>query len=69
MSLKAVHLFFVATFSALCFGCGVWKLRDYAQNREATGDLVFGVVAVLLGVAVIVYGRYFLKKLKKFGYL
>jgi hypothetical protein len=69
MSLKAVHLFFVATFTALCFGCGVWKLRDYAQTREATGDLVFGVVALLMGVAVIIYGRYFLKKLKKIGYL
>ena len=69
MSLKAVHLFFVGTFSALCFGCSVWKLLDYVQTRKATGDLVFGVVAFLLGVAVIVYGKYFLKKLKKFSYL
>jgi hypothetical protein len=69
MSLKAVHLFFVGTFSALCFGCGVWKLRDYFETRAAPGDLIFGVAALLAGVAVIVYGRYFLRKLKKFDYL
>jgi hypothetical protein len=69
MSLKAVHLFFVGTFSALCFGCGTWKLCDYAQTRTPPGDLLFGIGALLLGVAVIVYGKYFLKKLKKFGYL
>lgn len=69
MSLKAVHLFFVGAFSALCFGCGIWKLRNCFETRAASGDLVFGMAALLAGVAVIVYGRYFLKKLKKFGYL
>ncbi len=69
MSLKAVHLLFVTVLSALCFGCGVWKLRDYVHDREATGDLVFGAVALLAGVVVVIYGRYFLKKLKKYSYL
>jgi hypothetical protein len=69
MSLKAVHLFFVGTFTALCFGCAIWKVRDYLQTREATGDLIFGVAAFLLGIVVIVYGKYFLKKLKKISYL
>ena len=69
MSLKAVHLIFVTVLSSLCFGCGIWKLRLYAQDREATANLVFGAVALLVGVAVVIYGRYFLKKLKKFSYL
>ena len=57
MSLKAVHLFFVTVFSALCFGCGIWKLRAYAGTRGSVGDLLFGIGALLLGVAVVVYGR------------
>lgn len=69
MSLKAIHLIFVTFLSLLCFGCGIWKLRDYAQDREATSDLIFGVGALFVGVVVIIYGRYFLKKLKKFSYL
>lgn len=69
MSLKAVHLFFVTAFSALCFGCGIWKLRDYVRAHDATGDLAYGVLSLAAGVAVIVYGKYFLKKLKKFSYL
>jgi hypothetical protein len=64
MSLKAVHLFFVGAFSALCFGCGAWKWRDYVQDHGTKRDLVFGAASVLLGVAVLVYGGYFLKKLK-----
>lgn len=69
MSLKAIHLFFVTIFSALCFGCGVWKLRSYGETHASAGDLWFGIAALSLGVAVVVYGRYFLKKLKRFGYL
>ena len=68
MSLKAVHLFFVSIFSALCIGCAVWQSREYARTH-ATGDLWFGLGALALGLAILVYGRYFLKKLKKFGYL
>ena len=33
------------------------------------GDLVMGCFSVVTGVGLIVYGRYFLKKLKSVGYL
>ena len=68
MSLKAVHLIFVTALSSLCFGCGVWKLRDYAASHSS-GDLAFGIGACVGGVATLIYGRYFLKKLKKYTYL
>ncbi|MFO1511471.1 MAG: hypothetical protein U1F83_00915 [Verrucomicrobiota bacterium] len=68
MSLKAVHLIFVSALLSLCFGAGAWKFRQYRQEQAAT-DLVWAIVAMLLGVAVIVYGRYFLKKLKHLNYL
>jgi hypothetical protein len=69
MSLKAFHLIFVNALSALTFGCAIWKFVDYARADGTTGDLVFGLVSAGLGVAVIIYGRYFLKKLKKMSYL
>lgn len=68
MSLKAVHLIFVTVLSSLCFGTAVWKLRLFRESG-VTGDLVWGIGAVLAGIAVLVYGKYFLKKLKKFSYL
>lgn len=70
MSLKAVHLVFVSALSALAFGTAVWKFRDYFNPGGGAGsDLAFGVGAVLAGLLVIVYGRYFLKKLKAESYL
>lgn len=69
MSLKAFHLVFITAASALAFGFGVWELRAYWSPVGAWGDLAFGVGSVLAGVGLIVYERYFLKKLKNVGYL
>lgn len=69
MSLKAFHLIFVSAFSTLAFGCAAWKLTDYFEPRGTAGDLWFGLGAFAVGVAIIIYGRHFLKKLKNISYL
>jgi hypothetical protein len=69
MSLKAVHLLFVITFSLLSFGCGFWKLAAYRSEIGTSGDLMLGLGGLGVGVLVVVYGRYFLNKLKAFSYL
>jgi len=69
MSLKAVHLVFVTALSALTWGVAVWKFRDFGREGGTTGDLVFGIGGVLAGILVIIYGVYFLKKLRKVSYL
>jgi hypothetical protein len=61
MSLKAFHLIFVTLLTALSFGC--------AARAFADGDSVFGGIAVAVGILVVIYGVYFLKKLKKISYL
>jgi membrane protein YdbS with pleckstrin-like domain len=61
MSLKAVHLIFVTLLTALSFGCAAWAFQ--------AGSITWGSVAVAAGVFVIVYGIYFLKKLKNVSYL
>jgi hypothetical protein len=69
MSLKAFHLIFVNALTALSFGCAIWKFVDYRCENGTAGDLLLSLVALAVGVLVIVYGRYFLKKLKKMSYL
>lgn len=69
MSLKAFHLIFVNALTALSFGCAIWKFMDYRSENGTTGDLLFCLAALVVGVLVIIYGRYFLKKLKKMSYL
>jgi hypothetical protein len=69
MSLKAVHLVFVTALSALTFGVAVWKFRDFGREGGTTADLLFGFGGVLAGILVLVYGVYFLKKLRKVSFL
>ena len=61
MSLKAFHLIFVTLLTTLSFGCAAWA---FADDRP-----VFGGIGIAAGILVIIYGVYFLKKLKKISYL
>lgn len=61
MSLKAFHLIFVTMMTALTVGFSAWA---FTGNHPGLG--VAGVVAAVL---VVLYGVYFLKKLKHISYL
>jgi hypothetical protein len=69
MSLKAFHVVFITASSAMAFGCGVWGLKNYFSPDGRLLELLFGIGAILVGIALIIYERYFLKKLKKISYL
>ena len=57
MSLKAFHIFFIALSIILSAGCAVWA---FANGVEA----YFGISAVIVAVALVIYGGFFLKKSK-----
>jgi hypothetical protein len=61
MSLKGFHLVFVTLLTALAFGCSAWAF--------AGGHSLSGVAGVVAGLLVIVYGVYFLRKLKNVSFL
>jgi hypothetical protein len=69
MSLKAFHLIFITASCALAFGCGIWGLKDYWSSGGGPFDLLFGIGSLGTGVGLIIYERYFLKKLKNVSYL
>ncbi|MDB6112667.1 MAG: hypothetical protein JWR69_4417 [Pedosphaera sp.] len=69
MSLKAFHLVFIIASTLLAFGFGTWALMNYASPHGVMWDLVWGVSGLVVGVALIVYEVYFLKKLKNVSYL
>lgn len=68
MSLKAFHIVFITASVLLAFGVGAWELQAYLQGGRWY-ELAFGIGAALAGCGLLVYGRYFLKKLKNIGYL
>ena len=69
MSLKAFHVLFITAASALAFGCAVWGLKNYWSADGKLLDLLFGLGSLATGVGLIIYERYFLKKLKNVSYL
>ena len=61
MSLKAFHLIFVTLFTALSFGCAAWAIQS--------GNALGGAAGIAAGIFVVIYGIYFLRKLKNVSYL
>jgi len=68
MSLKAFHLVFVTASIAISLFFGVWAYQSY-QSTGARIDLVYTVSSAFAVVALLWYGKYFLKKLKHISYL
>lgn len=61
MSLKAFHLIFVTSLTTLSLGFAAWA---FLSDR-----ILFGLLGIVAAALVVVYGVYFLKKLKKISYL
>jgi hypothetical protein len=68
MSLKAFHVIFITAAILLSFGLGVWMLRAY-NEVGGRAELVYGIVAIGIGIGLVVYEAMFLKKLKNISYL
>jgi hypothetical protein len=66
MSLKAFHVAFVVCSVLLAVGFGVWALL---QRTGGTLYLVLGLVSFAVAAGLVVYGVWFLKKLKGVSYL
>jgi hypothetical protein len=69
MSLKMFHLLFITAAVALALGCAVWGIKEYCSADGRLRDLVFGLGSLAAAAALILYERYFLKKLKNVDYL
>lgn len=63
MSLKAFHIIFVIVSTMLAVGVGIWAIREYQVTGEA-GALAFGAASLAGAVSLVVYGRWFLRKLR-----
>ena len=68
MSLKAFHIFFIVISTLFAFALGVWGVRDY-HGTGSTGSLWLGIGSFVAGVALLIYGRWFLRKLKHVSYM
>jgi hypothetical protein len=68
MSLKAFHVVFIAASILLAFGFAAWGFLQYADTRRTT-ELIYGIGSTVIGVVLIWYGKYVLRKLRHISYL
>jgi hypothetical protein len=69
MSLKAIHIVFVIASCLMTAFFGVWAWREFFGPEGTAAHLVYGILSIVAFVGLLVYGRYFLKKLKHISYL
>ena len=68
MSLKAFHIVFVAASVALMLGLAGFSFGQYRESGSML-SLLWSGMAVGAAVGLVVYGRYFLRKLKHISFL
>lgn len=68
MTLKAFHVAFVIVSTLMSAGFGVWSLNAYRTAGTAQ-HLFLGVLSLAIAVGLVVYGTWFLRKMKDVGYL
>ena len=64
MSLRIFHVVFIIASIVLSLFVAVWALREY-QATHSAGALALGIVFVIAGIAMVIYGQRWFKKLKE----
>ena len=68
MSLKTFHLIFIIASILLGLGVGGWGIHQY-QLKGDVELLILGIIFLVMGIGLILYGKRMLKKTKDIGYL
>lgn len=68
MSLKALHIVFVIASIVLALGFGAWAVKQYFETGGRT-FIWYAAGSFAAGLALIIYGKAVLKKLKDISYL
>jgi hypothetical protein len=63
MSIKAFHVLFIVISTLFALGLGGWSVREY-RRVDGLQNMVMAILAFAAAVALVVYGRWFLRKLK-----
>ena len=63
MSLRIFHVVFIIASIVLSLFVAVWAIREW-QATHSAGALALGIVFVVAGLAMVIYGQRWFKKLK-----
>jgi ABC-type thiamin/hydroxymethylpyrimidine transport system permease subunit len=63
MGLKGFHVFFIVTAALLAIAFGAWGVWDFGRTGKGS-TLVLAILGFAAAAALVVYGLWFLRKLK-----
>ena len=66
MDLKNIHVLFISLATALCLVFGAWCISAYRSDGDA-GYLLGGISSFASAAGLVVYGGWFLRKMKGIG--
>lgn len=69
MSLKAFHIVFVIISNLASFFVAGIGFAKHLMVNESMGSLMLGIGGLIVGIALLIYGRFVLKKLRTISYL
>ena len=69
MSLKALHIVFILASMLFCAGFGAWAVVNFDAQGDGTLARTYVAGSAVGLVVLLVYGVYFLRKLKNVSYL
>lgn len=64
--MKVFHILFIAASSMLAFFLGIWCISSHMDTPNMFYALL-GILSIIMSLGLIVYGIYFLQKMKKSG--
>lgn len=64
VSLKAFHVVFICISTLLAVGMAFWMIRDYLAGGRVE-SLLMGCGSAAAAIGLILYGRWFLRKMNK----
>jgi hypothetical protein len=63
VSLKAFHVFFIVVSTLCSLVLGAWGILDYSRSGKG-GTLLLGILGLVAAASLVVYGLWFLRKLR-----
>ena len=66
MGLKSFHIFFIVVSTLLCLGFGMWAVGGFGD--VGGGMTPLGVASFAVAVVLVVYGFWFLRKLRNVSF-
>ena len=68
MSLKAFHIVFVIASVLVSLSFSAWGFYQYSTTDERL-NIVFGVSGLAAAIALVIYGKIVLRKMRNISYL